>query len=98
MPGAPVLSERLFIYANHTVSRNFPIPETFWPDNFSDPSSFPPRTAHPVILVDQKEEHYSLLEGFPVDRLGLEQTPFIKQLLLKRPGSCWTVTMLSSKY
>jgi hypothetical protein len=45
------------------------------------------------MLLDMREEYHSLLEGFPCDRLKMEETPFIRQLLAKRPGSCWTVIM-----
>ncbi|KAJ3000296.1 hypothetical protein HDV02_006508 [Globomyces sp. JEL0801] len=81
-------AERLFIYANHTVSRHFPIPETFWPDAFRKENGslvrFPPRTAHPVIYYSTKDSYYNLLPGFPVDRFSMEQSSMAQELI-KRP-------------
>lgn len=93
---ATPISERIFVYANHTVTRHFPIPESFWPESFTDPLRFPPRTAHPTLMVDTRESFFSIYEGFPCDRLSMEQTPFIKQLLAKRSGSCWAVLFFNT--
>ncbi|KAJ3270519.1 Integrator complex subunit 6-like [Terramyces sp. JEL0728] len=96
----PRIAERVFVYANHSVSKHFPIPESFWPESYAREDGtllkFPHRNAHPVILVSTKEEHHSLLEGFPVDRLSMEQTSVARELTKRPKGTCWTLFMQNS--
>lgn len=90
----------LFLYANRTVTKFFPLPEAFWPDQFKKSVDslvkFPPRHAQPTIHISTKDELCPIYDGFPCERLSMEQIHFC-QLLLKRPrNTCWVASMENS--
>ena len=91
----PTPTERMFLYANSSTSKNFMIPENFWPLKFKREQQFtrfPPRSAHPVVTVSNKDEVYHIFEGYPCDRLSMEKC-YLSDQLLKRPkGTCWAVS------
>jgi hypothetical protein len=85
----------MFIYANQTVTKHFPIPENFWPGQFYKETGqfgrFPPRNAHPTFFVSTKDEVHRIYEGFPCDRLSIETSHFLSQLLKRPKGTCWSL-------
>jgi hypothetical protein len=87
--------ERMFIYANQTVTKHFPIPENFWPGQYYKETGqfgrFPPRNAHPTFYVSTKDEVHRIYEGFPCDRLSIETSQFLSQLLKRPKGTCWSL-------
>ncbi|KAJ8322587.1 hypothetical protein QVD99_000972 [Batrachochytrium dendrobatidis] len=92
--------EMLFIYANITASKWFPIPESYWPESMlsKDILRLPRRKAHPTIMVLQRDEYHSIYDGFPVDRFSMEQTSLCQELLKKRAGTCWTIFIENSHH
>ncbi|KAJ3086956.1 hypothetical protein HK102_012109, partial [Quaeritorhiza haematococci] len=87
-PSQPRAPHKLLVYANPSVSRQFPIPESYWPESITGQP--PARTAHPTILYTTRDDYYAIPEGFPFDRYGMEQNHMAKELLTRRPGTCWT--------
>lgn len=85
------INERLFLYTNQSNSRAFPIPECYWLDPTTANLSLPRRKAHPIIMVSTRDQHHSIFEGFPVDRISMEQSPFVLDLANRKAGTCWTV-------
>ena len=90
----PFPTERLFLYANSSTSKNFMTPESFWPLTYKGEqafSRFPPRAAHPVLTVSTKDEVYHIFDGYPCDRLSMEKSHLSDQLLKRPKGTCWAV-------
>lgn len=49
------------------------------------------RAAHPMLYVSTKDEHCSIFEGFPCDRLAMEQGQFAQRLSKRPKNTCWMV-------
>ncbi|KAH6578586.1 hypothetical protein BASA60_003552 [Batrachochytrium salamandrivorans] len=99
-PGPKFTPEMMFIYANATATKYFPIPESYWPDSIvgKEGLRLPRRKAHPTIMVLQRDEHHSIYEGFPVDRFSMEQTGVTQRLLKRRSGTCWPLFVENSHH
>jgi hypothetical protein len=90
----------MYIYANSSVTKHFPIPESFWPAQYHKDnghfSRFPARTAHPVFYVSTRDEIHRIFEGFPCDRLSIETSALLSQLVKCPKGTCWSLFVKNS--
>ncbi|VEL34628.1 unnamed protein product [Protopolystoma xenopodis] len=68
-----------------SIRSNWPIPESFWPDDEILLNKLPPRSAHPVISLSlYKGSQIKLSDYFPYDRYELEPSHFVQCILDQR--------------
>eukprot|EP01105_Mastigella_eilhardi_P018080 TRINITY_DN4177_c0_g2_i2.p1 TRINITY_DN4177_c0_g2~~TRINITY_DN4177_c0_g2_i2.p1 ORF type:complete len:703 (-),score=137.21 TRINITY_DN4177_c0_g2_i2:641-2548(-) len=72
----------------------WPMPENFFPDSAT--TSFPPRSAHPNILVYTQDANPFIPENFPFDKYEVEPCQLTAALLNHKRGVCWQTFMNNS--